>query len=307
MRLRELRAREGSKVSNEVSAGQSSAHALGSATGLHRISVPTAVSTHATVTVAFAPASNPTAKVHEIDDFDLESFLPIAAGFGQDRYGFVVTPNVDHMIRFHEDAQFRDCYQAASFVLLDSRFAANLVMLFKGVKLPVCTGSDLTLALLSRTVQPSDRIVLIGGSEGQAAQIAARFGLANVRHYNPPMGFIKDPAAVEKCLQFIEASGPFRFCFLAVGCPQQEVLAQRLQARGIARGLALCVGASLNFVVGREQRAPVWMQRLALEWLFRLMQDPKRLARRYLVRGPRIFALLRRSRFILRRATASAV
>jgi exopolysaccharide biosynthesis WecB/TagA/CpsF family protein len=307
MRLRGPRGQEGSKVNNEVSAGQSGAYARGSATGLHRISVPSTASTHAVVTVAFAPASSTVAKVHEIDDFDLESFLPIAAGFGQDRYGFVVTPNIDHMIRFHEDAQFRDCYQAASFVLLDSRFAAGLVMLFKGVKLPVCTGSDLTLALLSRTVQPSDRIVLIGGSEEQAAQITARFGLANVRHYNPPMGFIKDPAAVEECLQFIEASGPFRFCFLAVGCPQQEVLAERLQARGIARGLALCVGASLNFVVGREQRAPVWMQRLALEWLFRLMQDPKRLARRYLVRGPRIFALLRRSRFILRQAPASVV
>jgi N-acetylglucosaminyldiphosphoundecaprenol N-acetyl-beta-D-mannosaminyltransferase len=307
MRLREPQVREGSKVSNEVSAGQSGAYRRSSATGLQRIRVPNSVSTHATVTVAFAPASSPVAKVHEIDDFDLESFLPIAARFGQDRYGFVVTPNVDHMIRFHEDAQFRDCYKAASFVLLDSRFAARLVRLFKGVKLPVCTGSDLTLALLSRTVQPSDRIVLIGGSEEQAAQIAARFGLVNVRHYNPPMGFIKSPAAVEECLHFIETSGPFRFCFLAVGCPQQEVLAERLQARGIARGLALCVGASLNFVAGREQRAPVWMQRLALEWLFRLIQDPKRLASRYLVRGPRIFALLRRSRFILRRAAAPAV
>jgi exopolysaccharide biosynthesis WecB/TagA/CpsF family protein len=176
--------------------------------------------------------------------------------------------------------------------------------LLKGVRLPICTGSDLTAHLLGEVIQPNDHIVMIGGSGEQAQQIATRYGLTNLRHHNPPMGFINDPAAVEACLEFIEESGPFRFCFLAVGSPQQETLAQALRARGIARGLALCIGASLNFLTGQEKRAPVWMQKLALEWLYRLLQNPKRLARRYLVRGPRIFAHLRRSRVILRKATA---
>jgi exopolysaccharide biosynthesis WecB/TagA/CpsF family protein len=114
------------------------------------------------------------------------------------------------------------------------------------------------------------------------------------------MGFIGDPAAVETCLQFIESASPFRFCFLAVGSPQQERIAALLRARGRARGLGLCVGASLNFLTGAEKRAPQWVQRLALEWLYRLGQDPRRLARRYLVRGPRIFRYLQRSRLVLR-------
>jgi N-acetylglucosaminyldiphosphoundecaprenol N-acetyl-beta-D-mannosaminyltransferase len=239
--------------------------------------------------------------IHEVDDYDLESFTPLAAGFGQERFGYVVTPNVDHLVRYCEDATFREHYRGANYVLLDSRFAARVLRIAKGVRLRVCTGSDLTATLFSRVVTSSDRIVVIGGTREQANTIGMRYGLENLRHHNPPMGFAKDAEALEECLRFIEGHSPFRFCFLAVGSPQQEALAALLQARGVARGLALCVGASLNFITGSEQRAPDWMQHMALEWLYRLARDPKRLARRYLVRGPRFFSYLRRARFVLRR------
>jgi hypothetical protein len=117
---------------------------------------------------------------------------------------------------------------------------------------------------------------------------------------------LTDPQAVEKCLQFVEAASPFRFCFLAVGSPQQESIAHMLKTRGVARGLVLCVGGSLNFLTGNERRAPMWVRRLALEWLFRLLQDPSRLAQRYLVRGPRIFIYLRRAKFELRKPALTA-
>jgi UDP-N-acetyl-D-mannosaminuronic acid transferase (WecB/TagA/CpsF family) len=80
------------------------------------------------------------------------------------------------------------------------------------------------------------------------------------------------------------------------------VLAKALQSRGRARGLALCVGASINFLTGTERRAPKWVQYAGFEWLYRLLHDPARLARRYLVRGPRIFFLLPRLKFQLRPA-----
>ena len=239
--------------------------------------------------------------IHQLDDFELEEFLAVAARFGSGRFGFVVTPNVDHLIRCHEDADFRSRYASADFALLDSRFAARLLRLVKGVRLPVCTGSDLTEALFRKVIAPEDRIVLIGGTTKQAGQIAAVFGLRNVRHLNPPMGFIMKREAVEETLHFIEQASPFRFCFLAVGSPQQEMLAALLRQRGIARGLALCIGASLNFLTGGERRAPLWMQRLSLEWLYRLAQDPRRLWVRYLVRGPRIFRHLRQAQVILRK------
>lgn len=242
--------------------------------------------------------------VHELDDFDLEGFLRVAAGFGSSRFAFVVTPNVDHMIRCHEDEAFRSRYASADYALLDSRFAAQLLRLVKGLELPVCTGSDLTAALFRRVIFPDDRIVLIGGSAAQATQIATTFGLHNVRHHNPPMGFIGDGRAVEECLRFIEEASPFRFCFLAVGSPQQELLAALLRQRGVARGLALCIGGSLNFLTGEERRAPLWMQRLSLEWLYRLAQNPRRLWARYLVRGPRFFGHLRQAQVVLRKSRA---
>jgi exopolysaccharide biosynthesis WecB/TagA/CpsF family protein len=238
--------------------------------------------------------------VHEFDAFDLSAFAAEAARFGQDRYGYVVTPNVDHLVRYHEDAAFRGCYHEAAYVLLDSRVAARLISVLKGLTVPVCPGSDLTLALLTHGTVSPDRIVFIGGSAEQSAAIAARFRLLNVRHHNPPMGFITDPEALERCLEFIEGASPFRFCFLAVGSPQQETLARLLGARGRARGLALCVGASLNFITGAEKRAPEWMQRSALEWLYRLAQNPRRMSGRYLVRGPRGLLYLAKSRVALR-------
>ena len=240
--------------------------------------------------------------VHRIDDFDLPEFLPVAAAFGSGRYGFVVTPNVDHLIRYNDDATFREYYGAAAYVLMDSRFAAWIVRLSKGVRLPVCTGSDLTAALFANVIAPDDRVVVVGGSAEQAETLAKKYGLRGLRHHDPPMGFVRDPAAVEACLEFVERWSPFRFCFLAVGSPQQEMLAHELGRRGVGRGLALCVGASIDFLTGEETRAPAWMQRANVEWLYRLTQDPQKLAKRYFVRGPRFFSQLSHWNFVVRKA-----
>ena len=239
-------------------------------------------------------------QVLPLDDYDLARFTAVAAEFGHDHYGYVVTPNVDHMIRYYDDESFRKLYGQASYILLDSRFLSYLFRITNGVRVRVCPGSDLTAALITQLIAPHDQVVLVGGSESQARQLQSQYRLDGLHHYNPPMGFIRDPAAVEQCLGFIEAHSPFRFCLLAVGSPQQEVLAQLLSARGKARGLAFCIGASINFLTGAEVRAPQWMQRLGVEWLFRLLQDPRRLAKRYLVRGPRIFGLLRKIKFTVR-------
>lgn len=227
-----------------------------------------------------------------LDDYDLEAFLSIARTFTRERYGYVVTPNVDHLIRFHDDPAFRCLYADADFILLDSRFLSHIFRFFKKRRIGVCTGSDLTARLFERIIDSNDQIVLIGGNESQARILAERYNIKHLKHHNPPMNFINNPADVEACLQFVETNSPFRFCFLAVGAPQQEVVAQLLKKRGKARGLALCIGASVNFLTGEEKRAPTWMQRIGFEWLFRLLHDPKRLAKRYLLRGPRVFSLL---------------
>ena len=236
-----------------------------------------------------------------VDDLDLAMFTQLADAFGEDKYGFVVTPNADHLVRLHEDAAFRKSYASADFVLLDSRFLAHWLRWTRRQYLRVCPGSDLTTVLFEEIISPMDRLVIIGGTPAQAEQLRTRHGLRDLHQLVPPMGFIRDAAAVEACLDFVEQHSPFRFCLLAVGAPQQERLAELLKQRGQARGLALCVGASLNFLTGEERRAPGWMRHCGVEWLYRLLQDPRRLAARYLWRGPRVFGIMARSAIVTRK------
>src|SRR5262245_60767238 len=86
--------------------------------------------------------------VLELDNQDLAQFLGTASRFGTSRYGYVVTPNADHLIRFHDDPAFRKLYADAEFVLSDSRFLSYLLMVGKRLRVPVCTGSDLTAKLI---------------------------------------------------------------------------------------------------------------------------------------------------------------
>ena len=109
---------------------------------------------------------------------------------------------------------------------------------------------------------------------------------------------------MQEAVDFVLAH-PARFVFLAVGSPRLEMLADAIRATGRAQGLGLCIGASLEFMAGVERRAPVWMQRAALEWLHRLSHHPLRLARRYLLASPPIFRLLLGER--LRRWRRSAL
>jgi exopolysaccharide biosynthesis WecB/TagA/CpsF family protein len=245
--------------------------------------------------------------VLNIDDYDLREACEIASSFGTERYGYVVTPNVDHVIRHYYDAEFRTLYAHADYAFLDSHFLAHLVGLIKRRRHRVTTGSDLTAALMSVVIKPNDTTVLVGGSAEQAQELRARFGCKALQHIDPPMNFIHDEKAVEACLSAIEAASPFRFCFLAFGSPQQEIIALKLKERGVARGLALCVGASINFLTGVEKRAPQWIRNSGFEWLFRLARSPRRLAKRYLVRGPRIFLLLPRVELRLRRPVTMPV
>jgi exopolysaccharide biosynthesis WecB/TagA/CpsF family protein len=228
----------------------------------------------------------------DIDDYELGEARDIVTAFGTERFGYVVTPNVDHVIRHYYDPAFRALYAQAAYVFLDSHFLAHVVGLLKRRRHRVSPGSDLTATMLSSVIKPNDAVVMVGGSAAQAQELRERFGLKALRFIDPPMNFIHDPAAVESCLRQIEESSPFRFCFLAIGCPQQEIIAQKLKQRGVARGLALCIGASINFITGVEKRAPLWLRNSGFEWLYRLVRNPRRLAKRYLVRGPRIFLLL---------------
>jgi len=129
-------------------------------------------------------------------------------------------------------------------------------------------------------------------AEEAAARLARELGVRVVGTLSPRIGLEAGPdeAAV---IESIAAARP-QLLFCCLGAPKGELFADRVRSR-IGTVVALSVGASLDFYTGRVGRAPVWMQRLGLEWLFRLFQEPRRLARRYLVQDPKFLLILWRT------------
>ncbi|MCF6292190.1 MAG: WecB/TagA/CpsF family glycosyltransferase [Robiginitomaculum sp.] len=208
----------------------------------------------------------------------------------QAEFRFVVTPNVDHLVRMQKEPKWiKSIYQDAWLTVCDSRIL-ELIAKLSGENLEVTPGSDLTEYLFENSINPDETITVIGASASVIDAVTARYGLTDVRWYEPPMGLRENLGAVQQCADFI-ASNPARFTFICVGSPQQEMVAKAALRRGDCQGVGLCVGASLDFLAGKVSRAPKWMQQSRLEWLHRLLSEPTRMWRRYLVTGPKIFLL----------------
>ena len=214
----------------------------------------------------------------------------------QSDFRYIVTPNVDHIVRMKKESSvFSPLYEAAWLSVCDSRIL-ELLAKFSGLPLKAVPGSDLTQQLFDHVIEPDTPINVIGGDDDVIAAVKARYGLTHMRVHVPPMGLRNKPEAVAKAAKFI-TDNPARYTFICVGSPQQEMVAKAAQEMGAAlglqgaRGLGLCVGASLDFLAGKQTRAPKWMQRTRLEWLYRLLKEPRRMYKRYLVEGPKIFVI----------------
>lgn len=212
-------------------------------------------------------------------------------------FAYIVTPNVDHVVKLDAapaEAEIRTAYARAALRLCDSRIVAKLAKA-RGIALPVVPGSDLTQHLFNRIARAGDRLCLIGGDAQMLEELRALRPDLDIVQHIPPMGMLKKPAAMAAAETFVR-DAKARFTLLAVAMPQQEILALRVAQGGGAVGVGLCIGASLDFLTGRKARAPLWMRKASLEWLHRLLSEPKRLWRRYLIEGPRIFLLALRWR-----------
>jgi N-acetylglucosaminyldiphosphoundecaprenol N-acetyl-beta-D-mannosaminyltransferase len=206
-----------------------------------------------------------------------------------DGFSYLVTPNVDVMVRLQANPQHRPLFDDAWANVNDSRIL-ELLAGWSGINLPACPGSSLVRRICEEAVDPKEPIVIIGCNAHVIEAVKVRFGFTDVRWHAPPMGLKSNPIALQAAAQFC-IDNPARFSFLCVGGPQQEMVARTIKQIGGAIGIGLCVGASLEFLAGTRKRAPVWMQNARLEWLFRLLSEPKVLWRRYLIEGPKIFKI----------------
>ena len=233
----------------------------------------------------------------EIDAIDMPEAVERIYGWIADdspcRY--VVTPNVEHAVLYQRHAGFRSAYADAALVLADGMPVVAAARLM-GRYLPGrVTGSDLAPALFDAAAEHGGcRVYLLGAAAGvaerAAAAIATRWPAVRVAGtYSPPLGFECDPLENEKILSNIAVAMP-DVLVVGLGAPKQELWTHEHQAR-IRANAALCIGATIDFLAGERQRAPLWMRRCGLEWLHRAASEPKRLAGRYAV-GAFIFPRL---------------
>lgn len=194
-------------------------------------------------------------------------------------FRYIVTPNVDHVVRLQGNNEVRHYYSRAWLSLCDSRPISGLAWLLR-FRLPVVTGSDLTAGIFRTVLRDGDPVTLIAASDGVVRDLRAAYPKVRFRAHLPPQGVLHNAEALRACVEFA-AGAEARFVFIAIGSPQSEKIAYELSLRPDAKGIGLCIGASLEFLVGTKKRAPVWMRQSGLEWLHRLASDPKRLWRRY--------------------------
>jgi len=211
--------------------------------------------------------------------------------------GTVFTPNVDHIVQAEHDARFREAYSGVSLSLADG-VPVLWAGRFLNTPFPAkVSGSDLMWPLMRRAAERGHRVYFLGGSPG-AAELAREKLLAelpSLQIVGIDSGRIDINAGAEAqapILDRIAAAKP-HIVLVALGAPKQEIWSFEQRAQ---LGSAVCVGvgASLDFVAGTLRRAPRWMSEAGLEWAFRLAQEPRRLASRYLLRDPEFFGIVAR-------------
>jgi N-acetylglucosaminyldiphosphoundecaprenol N-acetyl-beta-D-mannosaminyltransferase len=234
----------------------------------------------------------------EIDSVTLnEALRRIAELVDRRNGGAVFTPNVDHVVKADKHVDFRRAYSSADLCLADGMpilWASRLL----GSPLPEkVSGSDLVLPLARLAAEREWRVYLLGGGPGVAALAGEKMARGiGVRVVGTDSPVVRDDGGTDhpdETLERVRAARP-DVVLVALGAPKQELWIDRFAGQ-IAPAIAIAVGGSLDFVAGRVKRAPAWMSRAGLEWLFRLTQEPRRMWRRYLVEDPRFVAIVART------------
>jgi N-acetylglucosaminyldiphosphoundecaprenol N-acetyl-beta-D-mannosaminyltransferase len=201
------------------------------------------------------------------------------------RGGTVFTPNVDHVVLAEHDEALRSAYEDASLRLVDGM---PVVWASRALGRPLpekISGSDLVPALIPVARTHRWRVYLLGSTPENAARAAAALtshGVDVVGFSSPYIDVSEAPD--ENVLDAVARAAP-DVVFVGLGAPKQELFAHAVAPR-LAPAVLLGVGATIDFLAGAVPRAPAWMSRAGLEWLYRLAREPRRLWRRYLLRDP---------------------
>ena len=210
--------------------------------------------------------------------------------------GAIFTPNVDHVVKAETHPAFRGAYERADLCLADGTWIVWASRLL-GSPLPAkISGSDLVVPLAECAARHRWRLYILGGEPGVAELAGARmsneFDVAFVGCDAPSVDMDGAMSAPEEALKRLRAARP-DIVLVALGAPKQELWIDRY-AEHLSPAVAVGIGGSIDFFVGRVRRAPPWVSRAGLEWLYRLAREPRRMWRRYLVEDPRFVSIVAR-------------
>lgn len=236
----------------------------------------------------------------QIDNLTMEETLQEAERLIEKRAcSYLVTPNLDHIVNLEQDADFAEAYRHADLIVADGK---PLIWISKWLKNPIkekVSGSDLFPRMCELAAKRGYRVFLLGAAEGVAAKAAENLqkkyhGLEIAGTYSPKFGFEHMPEELNKIKSILLEAKPDLLA-LALGSPKAEkfIYAHRQE---FAVPLTISIGAAVDFEAGNIQRAPKWMSEVGLEWLFRITQDPKRLAKRYWRDAVMILPIIRKYR-----------
>ena len=198
--------------------------------------------------------------------------------------GFALaTLNLDHLVKLKSSPEFREAYAAQDLITADGN---PIVWLSNLARDPVklLPGADLVIPLACIAADHGRSVALVGSTDESLARAAQTLktavpNLEIAAMVAPPMGFDPTGPAANEILDDLAAKN-VGLTFVALGAPKQELFAAHGRARSPNVGFA-SIGAGLDFLSGQQVRAPIWVRRLALEWLWRIANDPMRLGRRY--------------------------
>lgn len=232
----------------------------------------------------------------EIDNLTMQEALDAIDKLIQKKINaYVVTPNIDHIVQLETNANFREIYKNADLILTDGKPLLWISKLY-GISIKEkISGSDLFPLLCEMASKKGYSMFFLGAKEGVAKKAADNLiqkfsGLQVVGTYSPPFGFEKDESEILKIEKMIKHSHP-HILIVGLGCPKQEKFIYEYRDR-LNVPISLGLGASLDFEAGNIKRAPKWMRNCGLEWLFRIIQEPKRMFRRYVINDKKIFSLV---------------
>lgn len=208
---------------------------------------------------------------------------------------YVVAINVDVIIKMERDQYLKKITDEADITLVDGK---PLVWIAKWHKNPVkekISGSDMVPELCKVAAQKGYSIFIIGGGDGIAEKARANLEkdlpeIKIVGTYAPPLGFEKDQLELGKINEIITSVHP-DIVIVCFGCPKQEKWIYENYKKYDAT-VSICAGATVDFLAGNVKRAPKWMADHGLEWLYRFLQEPKRLFKRYFVDDVKIIKLI---------------